>query len=97
MPTLKHLLLELRKLDVDPGEVRIPAALYDDLLDEAEDVAITSLALFLPVSAARWELCPTLQDQSQTDFYRVTHKNHLRQATPHVCPALRYPHRLLRE
>ena len=39
MPTLKHLLEELRKIDVDPSEVRIPAALYDDLLDEAEDIA----------------------------------------------------------
>ena len=39
MPTLKHLIQEPRKIDVDPSEVRIPAALYDDLLDQAEDVA----------------------------------------------------------
>ncbi len=39
MPTLKQLLQELRKLDVDTDEVRIPAALYDDLLNEAEDIA----------------------------------------------------------
>jgi hypothetical protein len=39
VPTLRHLLEELRKLDVDPGEIRIPAALYDDLLDEAEQIA----------------------------------------------------------
>lgn len=39
MPTLKHLLEELRKISVDPDEVRIPGQLYDDLLDEAEDIA----------------------------------------------------------
>jgi len=39
MPTLKHLLEELKKIDVDPDEIRIPAALYDDLIDEAEDLA----------------------------------------------------------
>lgn len=39
MPTLRNLLQELRKLDVDPSEIRIPAALYDDLLNEAEDIA----------------------------------------------------------
>ena len=39
MPTLKHLLEELQKIDVDPGEVRIPGQLYDDLVDDAEDIA----------------------------------------------------------
>jgi hypothetical protein len=39
MPTLWNLLQELRKLDVDPGEIRIPAALYDDLLNEAEEIS----------------------------------------------------------
>ncbi len=39
MPTLRHLIEELRRLDVDPGEIRIPAALYDDLLDQGEDIA----------------------------------------------------------
>jgi hypothetical protein len=32
MPTLKHLLEELRRIKVDPDEVRIPGQLYDDLL-----------------------------------------------------------------
>jgi hypothetical protein len=39
MPTLKHLIEELRKIDVDPDEVRIPGQLYDDLVDDAEDIA----------------------------------------------------------
>jgi hypothetical protein len=36
---LKHLIEELRKIDVDPDEVRIPGQLYDDLVDDAEDIA----------------------------------------------------------
>jgi hypothetical protein len=39
MPTLKHLLKELRMISVDPDEVRIPGQLYDDLVDDAEDIA----------------------------------------------------------
>jgi hypothetical protein len=39
MPTLRHLLEELRKLSVDPDEVRLPGQLYDDLLDQGEDIA----------------------------------------------------------
>jgi hypothetical protein len=39
MPTLKHLLDELRRIKVDPDEVRIPGQLYDDLVDDAEDIA----------------------------------------------------------
>jgi len=39
MPTLKHLLDELRKIDVNPDEVRIPGQLYDDLVDDTEDIA----------------------------------------------------------
>ena len=38
MPNLKHLLDELRKLGVDPDEVRLPGQLYDDLVDQAEDI-----------------------------------------------------------
>ena len=38
MPTLKHLLDELRKLAVDPDDVRLPGQLYDDLVEQAEDV-----------------------------------------------------------
>ena len=39
MPTLKHLLEELRKIEVDPDEVRIPSQLYDDLVDDDVDIA----------------------------------------------------------
>ena len=39
MPTLKHLLEELRNIKVDPDEIRIPSQLYDDLVDDAEDIA----------------------------------------------------------
>ena len=39
MPTLKQLLEELRKIDVDPDEVRIPGQLYDGLVDQADDIA----------------------------------------------------------
>ena len=39
MPTLKHLIDELRRLSVDPDEVRIPGQLYDDLVDQGEDIA----------------------------------------------------------
>lgn len=38
MPTLKHLLEELRRIRVDPDEVRIPGQLYEDLVDDAEDI-----------------------------------------------------------
>lgn len=37
MPTLKHLLEELRKLGVDPHDIRIPAQLYDDIVADAEE------------------------------------------------------------
>ena len=37
MPTLKHLFEELKKLAVDPDEVRLPGQLYDDLVEQAED------------------------------------------------------------
>jgi len=37
--TLEHLLQELRKVKVDPDEIRIPGQLYDDLVDDAEDIA----------------------------------------------------------
>jgi hypothetical protein len=39
MPTLKHLIDELQKLSVDPKELRIPSQLYDDLVDQGEDIA----------------------------------------------------------
>jgi hypothetical protein len=39
MPTLKHLLDELRNIKVDPDEIRIPGQLYDALVDDAEDLA----------------------------------------------------------
>jgi hypothetical protein len=38
MPTLKNLLEELRKIQVNPEEVRIPGQLYDALVDDAEDL-----------------------------------------------------------
>jgi len=38
MPTLKHLLEELQKIDADPDEVRIPGQLYNDLVDQGEDI-----------------------------------------------------------
>jgi len=37
MPTLRHLLDELRDIDVDPNDVRLPGQLYDDLVEQAED------------------------------------------------------------
>ena len=39
MPMLRHLIEELKKLSVDPDEVRIPGQLYDDLMEQAEDIA----------------------------------------------------------
>ena len=38
MPTLKHLLDELRKLRVDPDEITMPGQLYDDFVDQADDI-----------------------------------------------------------
>jgi hypothetical protein len=38
MPTLKHLLDELKKLEVDPEGVELPGTLYDDLVEQAEDI-----------------------------------------------------------
>ena len=39
MPTLKHLVDELKRLSVDLDEIRLPGQLYDDLLDQGEDIA----------------------------------------------------------
>jgi hypothetical protein len=39
MPTLKHLIDELQKLSVNPNALRIPGVVYDDLLDQGEDIA----------------------------------------------------------
>ena len=38
MPTLRHLLEELRKLVVNRDEIRLPGRLYDDLVEQAEDI-----------------------------------------------------------
>ena len=38
MPTLQNLIDELRKLATDPDEIRVPGQLYDDLVEQAEDV-----------------------------------------------------------
>jgi hypothetical protein len=39
MPNLWRLIEELQRLDVDPGEIRLPVALYDDFLDQGSDIA----------------------------------------------------------
>jgi hypothetical protein len=38
MPTLKHLIEELKDMEVEPDEIRMPGVLYDDLVNQAEDV-----------------------------------------------------------
>ena len=38
MPTLKHLIDELRRLRVDPDDILVPAVLYDDFVEVAEEV-----------------------------------------------------------
>ena len=38
MPNLEHLLEELEELTVHPKQVKLPGPLYDDLLDQAEDI-----------------------------------------------------------
>ena len=38
MPNLKHLLDELEELDVDPKQVKLPGPLYDELIDQADDI-----------------------------------------------------------
>ena len=37
MPNLKHLLDELRELDVDPSQIKLPGPLYDEFIEQAED------------------------------------------------------------
>ena len=37
MPNLRHLLEELAKLKVDPDDIRVPAPLYDNFIEQAED------------------------------------------------------------
>ena len=39
MPTLRHLLDELHKMRVDPSDIDMPGQLYDDFVDQADDVA----------------------------------------------------------
>ena len=36
MPSLSHLLQELKEIPVDPSEIRLPGALYDSLLEQVE-------------------------------------------------------------
>ena len=38
MPTLKHLLEELQEMSVKPDEIHMPGILYDNFVDQAEDV-----------------------------------------------------------
>ena len=38
MPSLQHLIEELHSLKANPGDVKIPGKLYDDLLEQVEDV-----------------------------------------------------------
>lgn len=38
MPNFKHLLDELLELDIDPRQIKLPGPLYDDLLDQVEDI-----------------------------------------------------------
>ena len=38
MPSLKHLMDELRRLRVDPDDVLMPGVLYDDFVEQAEEV-----------------------------------------------------------
>lgn len=38
MPNLKHLIEELEELDVDPRQVKLPGPLYDDLVQQAEEI-----------------------------------------------------------
>ena len=37
MPSLRHLLEDLQKLDVPPDDVRLPGTLYDSLIADAEE------------------------------------------------------------
>ena len=39
MPTLKHLLEELKKLDVEPEDIGLHGVLYDDLVQLAENIS----------------------------------------------------------
>ena len=39
MPTLKHLLEELKLIGAQPDDVRIPARLYDDIVTDAEETS----------------------------------------------------------
>jgi len=38
MPNLKQLIEELEEMGVHPREIRLPGALYDDLVDQADEV-----------------------------------------------------------
>jgi len=39
MPNLKHLLEELKELDVNPRQIKLPGPLFDDLVQQGEDAA----------------------------------------------------------
>ena len=39
MPSLRRLLLDLRRLDVSPGEIGLFQEVYEDLLEQAEEIA----------------------------------------------------------
>jgi hypothetical protein len=41
MPSLQHLIQELRTIRVHPSQVFIPGQLYDNLIGQAEDIADT--------------------------------------------------------
>jgi hypothetical protein len=38
MPNLRHLLEELQKLAVDPDDIRVPGQLYDEFVEQAENI-----------------------------------------------------------
>jgi hypothetical protein len=37
MPSIKQLVEELKMLGVDPDDIRLPAAIYDRIIDDAEE------------------------------------------------------------
>jgi hypothetical protein len=38
MPSLRRLLLELKQLNVSPGEIELDVEVYDELLQQAEEI-----------------------------------------------------------
>jgi hypothetical protein len=39
VPSLRRLLLELRKMDVSPGEIELDSQEFEELLNQAQDIA----------------------------------------------------------